>query len=101
MRCPTEISDVLLDIVGRGLLRIRILGDEQKPDRCSIEADHIHNIPELLKNYSLPLLLFYWNTERPAFIEQSDHAEIESFNPPWDRLQHYICDLLEKEGNSS
>jgi hypothetical protein len=51
MKCPTEIAVIILEIVKIGILTIRATGASDAK-QCFVEADHIHNLPALLKNYS-------------------------------------------------
>src|SRR5262249_1900836 len=90
MSCPPEIAAILLEIVKTGLLRIRQLGWNHDPDRCAIEAEHVHNLPDLVKVYSPDLLQFYWETERISFIDQSTPAERANFEPLWDQLRPHV-----------
>lgn len=60
---------------------------------CANEADHLHNLPSLLSNYSPGLLRDYWEVERPAYCNRGD-GHPEAFAPAWERLQH----LLKKSG---
>ena len=68
MTCPTEIATILLKLTTLGILRIRAYSND--PARSVIEADHIHNLPEMVRNFSHSALLYYWDVERPSFIEQ-------------------------------
>ena len=83
MQCPQEIAAILGKILSAGLLRIRALGWNQNPDRCAIEADHLHNLPALLTNYRPELLDYYWRAERAGFVKASSCAEIAEFEPLW------------------
>ena len=86
----SQVLVALMDILRISLLRIRMLGWNGKPDRCAIEADHVHNIPELVSRFSPSLLGFYWETERPAYIAQSTADEIQPFKDAWSVLQLYL-----------
>jgi len=90
MTCPADVAVVLLEIMKTGLNRIRTLGWAREPDRCAVEADHIHNLPDLLRNFSPDLLRFYWDTERTAFISQSSASDLASFEPLWGRLAGHV-----------
>jgi hypothetical protein len=90
MNCPNELSDVLLEVIRIGLLRIRLFATNGDATKCAQEADHIHNLPSLLTRFSADLLLFYWNTERVAFIEQNTPNDVEQFQVAWGSL----ADLL-------
>ncbi len=85
MFCPAPIASILLQILNIGLLRTR--SSVRHPERATIEVDHIHNLPQLIENYSEDLLSYYWNVERISFLEQSVEADRSVFEPLWDQLQ--------------
>jgi hypothetical protein len=91
MRCPPEIAAILLGILRTGILRVRAMGWSQQADRCAVEADHIHNLPDLLNDYHPDRLRFYWETERTSFLQQSQHEEMGAFQLLWDRLATLLC----------
>lgn len=79
--------------MAQGLLRIRAAGWAGNAERCAIEADHLHNIPHLLSDYSRDLLQFYWDTERPAFMAACSVDELREWESLWERL-HTEAELL-------
>ncbi|HLJ88973.1 MAG TPA: hypothetical protein VKZ53_19290 [Candidatus Angelobacter sp.] len=84
-----EIREALLQILGIGLLRIRMLGNDGLADECSIEADHLHNLLELVRSCSMELLRYYYHVERPCFL-QGTSLNTEEFKTQWDRLGRII-----------
>ncbi len=87
MNSPQSIASILLEILARGILGIRASAGD--PGRCVIEADHIHNLPNLIRDYSPQLLLFYWEVERASFISQTPEDLRAGFEPLWrDLLPH-------------
>lgn len=90
MKCPPEIAEILLAILQTGLLRIRALAWSDDSRRCAVEADHLHNLPSLLTNYSVDLLQYYWNVERTSFMSQNAEEEAPGFEPHWKRLESYV-----------
>ena len=56
MQCPSEIAELVLEILKIGVLRIRAAAWSGDSARCAIEADHIHNLPDLLRDYSAQAL---------------------------------------------
>ncbi|HEX7377232.1 MAG TPA: hypothetical protein VF278_08975 [Pirellulales bacterium] len=90
MQCPDQLRDVLLDIIGNGLLRIRHFADARDWQSCFVEADHLHNLPYLIKEYHRDLLQFYWHTEREVFIQQCAQGNLGEFPSLWDRLLPFI-----------
>lgn len=87
MACPPEITDIVADILYFGLLKIRTLGWAGNPERCAVEADHLHNLPALLKNFSTDLLSYYMDVERPSYVARSSQVECAVFEPLWQRLE--------------
>ena len=90
MPCPPEITGILTAILTTGLLRIRAWCWRTDAARCTVEADHLHNLPGLLANYKPELLDYYWQVERPCFIERSTPEDIKAFEPMWQELAKHI-----------
>jgi hypothetical protein len=80
-----DIKGVLIEILHMGLLRIRALGNSGDAEACSLEADHLHNLPELVRSFRWELLHFYFTVERHAFLSSGPRGP-EQFSPLWDRL---------------
>jgi hypothetical protein len=91
MACPSAIAEILREILKTGILRIRQLAWAQDAERCAIEADHIHNLPDLLTDYSPDLLRYYWETERASFIQQSSAGDRARFDPLWAKLATHLA----------
>ena len=89
MRCPAEVAAILSEIIERGILRIRAHAGDA--DRCFREADHIHNLPGLLRDFSWPRLLYYWDAERASFMAQVPEPEREWFEPLWRELFPFVA----------
>jgi hypothetical protein len=87
MQCPPEVAVIICEILRIGLLRIRSLNDAE---RCMLEADHLHNLPDLLANFRPDLLDFYWNVERVCFIEQSTSMDVADFESSWQALTKHV-----------
>jgi hypothetical protein len=86
MRCPPESAEILLDILRTGLIQIRALGWSGDAAACAAEADHLHNLPDLLANFSPERLRYYWDVERPAYLNRCGPDNAELFGPLWTRL---------------
>ncbi len=89
LSCPPEIAEIILEILQHGLLRIRGRGWRGDSAACASEADHLHNLPNLLSHYSPDLLRFYWEVERPAYCS-SGGSDPDSFGPVWERLHSLL-----------
>jgi hypothetical protein len=94
MTCPPEIAEVIAQILQAGLLRVRALGWSGNAARCAIEADHLHNLPVLLGNYSDELLRFYWQVERQSYLAQSGVDSVPEFEVLWKRLEPLVPNRL-------
>jgi hypothetical protein len=102
MACSTEIARILSEILTTGLLRIRALGWSGNAERCAIEADHIHNVPDLLAHYSPERLVYYWDVERASYISQTPASELAVWEPLWRQLIGHVealaCSSSAREG---
>jgi hypothetical protein len=96
MTCPPDVARVLLQILQVAVLRIRAGGWEGDGPRCAAEADHVHNLPALLMDYSDELLRFYWQVERPSFMKRCRPADLEGYEPLWAEL----AELVSARGSS-
>jgi hypothetical protein len=78
--------DIYCDILLWALLNIRNHADDR--DRCFAESDHVHNIPELLRNFDDERLhQYYWEVERPCFLEKAKPEWLSRFRELWEELE--------------
>jgi hypothetical protein len=87
MNCRSDVSQLQLEIIRTGLLSIRALGWSGDAERCAIESDHIHNVPDPLADFSLERLVYYWDVERNSYIKQSPLPQLAVWEPLWRELQ--------------
>jgi len=101
MNCPEEIADILIQILGRGVLYARAAGWSGDAKRAALEADHIHNLPDVLATDTDDKfkLWCYFYLERPGYISQverlpqADNFQIDTvamFHSLWERLQPFV-----------
>jgi hypothetical protein len=83
MTCPPQIATTITQLLREGLLRIRASGWSGDSQRCAVEADHLHNLPGLLADFSFDRLRYYWEVERPAFMARSAAEDLASYQPLW------------------
>jgi hypothetical protein len=51
MKCPDEVQECLLRILNVGVLNIRFYLGQPNYELSAIEANHIHNLPDLMLNF--------------------------------------------------
>jgi hypothetical protein len=94
MNCPADIAAVVLEILRMGTIRIRAFAGAGESRKCFLEADHLHNLPCIISDYLEGRLRYYWDIERPPFMQQVPESERRDLHPLWARLG----DLIEKHG---
>jgi hypothetical protein len=90
MTCPAELADTLIDILTQGLLQARAAGWAGDAKAAALEADHVHNLPGLLADYSPDRLRSYWDAERAAYLARATPDRAAAFRPLWDCLRRYV-----------
>jgi hypothetical protein len=92
MQCPPELAKIVLEIVKRGILFARLAGWEGDANRAAIEADHVHNLPDLLESYTPEKLSYYREVEIPSYLQQGQAAGIETgwFEGLWEKLRVFV-----------
>ena len=86
MPCPPEIAEVLARMMTHGLLRIRAHGWSGRADLCAAEADHLHNLPDLIADYSPERLAYYWTVGRQSYLDRMPEAERAGWESLWEKL---------------
>lgn len=94
MNCPRETADILSDILTHGLLQARMAGWSGDAARAALEADHVHNLPRLLTEFDPINLQYYWEAERPCYLDKCDPQWATVFEPLWERLRPHISSVL-------
>lgn len=88
MSCPRELQTPLLEILYWTMLEVRSRCQDER--YCCALADHAHNIPHLIGQYSPELLFYYWECERLCFmreLERQGHEPRQPFQQQWDIIQ--------------
>ena len=84
MNCPPDIADCVLDILKFSILNIRAHPGDAR--YCDAEANHVHNLPGLLKSYRPEQLRYYLEVERPQYMSEIPEEKRRVFAPPWKKL---------------
>ena len=95
MTCPPEIAAILLEIIRWGILHARIAGWQGDAKAAADEADHIHNLPGLLADYSDANFRYYWECERPSYMEH-DPERGQKFTHLWEQLRPHAEAVVNK-----
>ncbi len=92
--CPSDLADVILRVLQIGLLEARAAGWSGDAQQGTAQADHLHNLPDLLRRYSPRKLKYYWDRERPLFISRRGGQPI-AFEEIWAELEPLVTALPE------
>jgi hypothetical protein len=88
-----EIQEILLEILARGLLRIRAFAWAGRSQDCALEADHLHNLPGLVSQVERRELFSYYELARPEFLKRATKAT--EFEPYWQRIREILDEWKE------
>lgn len=86
--CPPEVASLVLEILYRSITQIRC--NPRDAGYCFFEADHIHNLPELVREYSPKRLLWYWDVDRPLYLSRYPEAMDGWVAPLWEKLHPLV-----------
>lgn len=79
----SEVHAAVASILKQALLRIRSNASVGINKSCEIEADHVHNLPDLLINYSDELLAFYYDVERTSYLRECNGIYPKQYDVDW------------------
>ena len=101
MSCPPEIADIVCDILQYGLVQIRAKAWENDSESVAQIAEHLHNLPHLLRDFSPELLTFYWEVERTVFLESVTEELSAPYGDAWNRLERHVVGCKQHSGVSA
>jgi hypothetical protein len=88
--CPPEIVEILLEMLGSGLVVVRARGWNGQAAECAVEADDLHNLPALLADYDPHRLLYYWDVERVCYLRKAPTDRLPTWEMFWSRLEPHV-----------
>lgn len=91
--CPPQINKVILEILMDTMLYIR---QSKIPDLAKVAASHAHNLPNLIRDFSVMKLRLYWEDDR-AFLRkrcQELNGEISILESMWKEHEPLIAKYL-------
>ena len=92
--CPADIADVLLRILQTGTVQARSAGWSGDAALSAWEADHLHNLPDLLRRYSPRKMRYYWQRERVSYISRMGGQPMV-FEELWAELEPLVPQIEE------
>lgn len=78
-----ERERAYLEIVERGVLNVRTLLGRGEVEQAMIEANHIHNIPALLRREQGQSESAYWDVARVTYLRESKPGWPSAFREMW------------------
>jgi hypothetical protein len=87
---PQGIAAIVAEILRTGLLQVRIAGWSGDSSLAAKLADHLHNLPNLLSDFSQEMLTFYWDVERPSFRDSVDDNIVKPYIDLWAQLEQHV-----------
>lgn len=89
---PKEVRQAFLQILYYTLLGIR---NTKSGDLSFALADHAHNIPGLIEHYKPETFRYYWEIERPCFIQAIERLgeKFGLFQEHWKVLERHYDSL--------
>jgi hypothetical protein len=94
MNCPDDVAEALLEILESAVFGIRVAGWNGNAEYCALEADHVHNLPAMLREFSRSALEYYLDATRPAYIEELQQvtgSNGDAYRPLWAKLEHFLA----------
>ena len=98
MTCPEEVRVQLLTILTIGIRSIRSCCETGQYGRCKVEATHIHNIPELMQDFSADKLGYYLEIEAPEYVRDIGGNPVRELRAPWESLKHWHAESRRTDG---
>ena len=88
----SERDEIYIQILHHGLLRLRDAAASGHIHHCSVEAEHLHNIPSLIGETNEQRHLYYLGQERCYYLERIDRSlpgldfTLSRYVELWERL---------------
>ena len=96
MTCPDTVADILLEILQSGVVSARAAGWSNLLELATLEADHVHNLPHIVRRYDPESLAYYWRRERPSYVDRYTRlvgSEPKMFAELWQQLERLMPDV--------
>jgi len=90
MRIPDAIQSQLLTILAIGARNIKFYCDGRRYELCGAEAYHIHNIPQMIQDFSAEKLAYYLDVEVAQYLRDLSDKPTGDLRAPWDVLRRWL-----------
>lgn len=90
MTCPPEISHIICKILKWGILHTRNAAWHDDSKLAAQFADHVHNLSDLLNDFSHDKLKYYWEVERPVFSDSVGDELRPVYLELWQELEPHL-----------
>jgi hypothetical protein len=87
-----ERDSIYLQLLGHGLIRLRDAASAGNADYCTVEADHLHNLPSLIGEPNQQRHDYYLDQERSLYLNRVDRSvlgisfNLDRYSELWQRL---------------
>ena len=91
---PADVREGLAQILEIACLTIRAAARNGDAKYCDVEANHVHNLPDLLRTFDRKKLKYYLDVTRAEYLEslrQFPGATADPYKPIWSRLESYVA----------
>jgi hypothetical protein len=78
--------DLYCDLLRKGLVDIRAMTNVGDTKLISHMADHLHNIPNIIKTQSDGAENYYWDIDRPQFIANMPPERLGEYEKIWSKM---------------
>lgn len=75
---PDDVRHAFLEMLYFTLLSIRATKED---DIVFILSDHAHNLPRLIDSFTEEAFRYYWEVERPCFLQALERVGHQPFGP--------------------
>jgi hypothetical protein len=89
-KCPLDVETQLLVILELGLLKIRRNIDRESYTVCAAESNHLHNIPGMIRSFSIDRLSFYLDVEVAQYIRETPEPALPEMEGAWETLRGWV-----------
>jgi hypothetical protein len=91
---PADVREALAQILEIACLSIRVAARKGDARYCAIEADHIHNLPALLRKFDATKLKYYLDVTRPIYVEALSKlpgTTLDPYQVHWRKLEAHAA----------